>query len=81
MGSFYPILQTAATREEGFCHLPKFTLEVFGRDLHPGLQPHATISDHRCCPPWLPFSLSSLKAGVRTIAAFHYFIMNLMIFH
>lgn len=68
-------------REEDLCHLPKFALEVFGRDLYPSLQPHTIVSDHRSCPPWLHFSLSSFKAGIRTIAIFHHFIINLMTFY
>lgn len=68
----------AARKEEDLCPLPNFALEVFGRDLYPGLQPHATICDHRS---WLHFSLSSLKAGIRTIAIFHPFTTNLTIIY
>lgn len=71
----------AATRDEDLCHLPKFALEAFGRDLQLSLQPHAPVSDHCSRPTWLCFSLPSLKAGIRTIAIFHHFIMNLMIFY
>lgn len=78
MDSFYPLFQMAATREEDLGHLPKFPLEVFGGDLYPGLQPHAVFHDHCSRPPWLRFSLSSLKAGTGSITSHHHFILNLI---
>lgn len=78
MDSFYPLFQMAATREEDLGRLPSFPLEVFGGDLYPGLQSRATFRDHRSRPPWLPFSLFPLKAGMGSITSHHCFILNLI---